>query len=137
MSASTAAREDSRKDGELVSYSIGAVKINKGTFVSLRAADGYVYPSRSGTSTDIFVGVAYETVDNSGGSAGATTIRVWKRGTFNFAKASAVQTDLVSPMYAADDQTMTATSTNNQLVGYPVGLVDSATLKVRIDLAAK
>jgi len=123
-------------EGEIVSYLMGAVKIPKGTLVSLRVADGYAYRSRAGTATDLFVGVAYETVDNSGGSAGDTHIRVQKTGIFEFAKASAVQADVGVAMYASDNETLTATATSNQLVGYPTALISASKLALRIDRAA-
>lgn len=137
MSASTAAREARKKPGLLESYAMGAVKINKGTLVSLRATDGFLYPARSGAATDQFVGVAYEGADNSAGMAGAVAIRVEKSGSYVVAKVSAVQTDLGGAFYASDDQTVTATPTNNQLVGYACELIDGANLRVRIDRAVQ
>lgn len=134
--AATAARNAQMKEASPVSYKMGAVKIYKGTLVSLRS-DGYAYPSRSGTSTDVFIGVADETVDNSAGSAGDKEILVRKTGTFVFAKGTAVIADVGIACYASADDTVTLTSTNNQLVGYACGLESSAALRVRIDLAAK
>jgi predicted RecA/RadA family phage recombinase len=135
--AATAARNAKRKDSDLVLYKIGAVKIYKGTLVSIQVADGYAYPARNGTATDIFIGVAHETVDNSAGSAGDKSLLVEKKGTYEFPKSTAVITDLGKPVYASDDQTLTLTSTNAQLVGYPVELIDSATLRIIIDAAVK
>lgn len=135
--AATAARDSKRKAPDLVSYQMGVIKIYKGTMVSVRT-DGYVYPARSGTSTDNFVGVAHETVDNTAGAAGDKRIRLEKEGTFVFLKATAAITDISVAMYASDDQTLTATSTNNQLVGYacdlddPAGVVSTTTLRVRL-----
>lgn len=136
MSAATSSRDGQRKAGDIAFYKLGAVKVYKETLLSLRS-DGYAYPARSGTVGDIFIGVAVETVDNSAGSAGDKGVRVYKSGTFVFAKATAVIADLIAPMYASDDSTLTATTTNNQLVGYPVDLIDSATLRIRIDSAVK
>jgi hypothetical protein len=132
--ASTGAREASRKPGEMQSYKMGIVKLNKGTLVFLRVADGYVYAARTtGSITDLFVGVANETVDNSGGSAGGKSINVLKTGSYVFLKTSAVQTDLGTVVYAADDQTVTPTSTNAVKVGFPTELIDGTSLRVRID----
>lgn len=135
MSAATAVIDSQMKEADIVSYFMGAVKIFKGTLVSVRA-DGYLYPSRSGTAGDVFAGVAGGTVDNSAGAAGATRILVWKRGTFVFTKATAVQTDVGVPFYASDDNTLTATTTNNQKVGVGVELIDSSHVRIRIDTAA-
>jgi hypothetical protein len=138
MSAATAVRDMKRKESDVVSYGMGIIKIWKGTLVSLRT-DGYIYPSRSGTSTDIFVGVAYETKDNTAGAAGDKALRVHKVGTFSFVKATPAVTDNGVLFYASDDSTLTATSTNNQAVG--VGVYDSdlpsGLLRVRIDNSVK
>lgn len=132
MSAATSSRETGRKDADLIAYKQGPVKIYKGAGVSLRA-DGYAYPARSGTSTDQFIGIANETVDNTAGAAGDKYIRVQRNGTHKVAKPVAVQTDLRAKFYWADDSTLTATATNNQLAGVAVEVVDGATL--RIDIA--
>jgi hypothetical protein len=137
MGAASAAREAKRKDGEVVSYLMGATKIYKGTMVFLRIADGYAYAGRAGTSTDIFVGIADETVDNSAGSAGSARIRVLKSGTYEFALGSIAQTDLGLPVYALYDNEVTKTATYNVLVGYVQEMVDSATARVRIDAAVR
>ena len=138
MAASTAAREAARKDGIVVSYPVQAgVKINKGTLVSVDNT-GYLRPARSGVATDAFAGVAYEGVDNTLGAAGAVSIRVFKTGTFIFPKGAAtVQTDLGTAFYAADDPTLTATATNNQLAGYCEAILDAVNVRIRIDRAVQ
>jgi hypothetical protein len=134
--AATAARDAKRKEADVISFKLGAVKVYKGAMGSKRA-DGYVYPSRSGTATDVFVGVFEETIDNSGGAAGDKSALVRRTGRYQFAKTSAVIADLAAAVYASDDITLTATSTNNQLVGYPTALIDSSTLEIDIALAVK
>ena len=136
MAAATAPRDAQRKESDDVSFPMGAVKIWKGTLVSVRA-DGYLYPARSGTATDVFKGVAEETIDNSGGAAGAKECRVRKTGSFVFAKTAAVIADVGIAFYASDDQTLTATAANNQLVGYAENLISSSLLRIRIDNAVK
>jgi predicted RecA/RadA family phage recombinase len=135
MAASTRAREASRKPGELQGYLMGAVKINKGTFVFVRVADGYAYPGRSAANiTDLFVGVAFETIDNSAGSAGGATIMVEKSGSFVFPLAGAVQTQVGTPVYASDDQTLTASSGSTVIkVGVIQQIIDSADVRIRIN----
>ena len=137
MSALTAAYEGYRKDGQVQHYGPGAVNIYKGALVSVRAADGYAYPSRSGTSTDVFVGVAYESALNSAGSANAFQFRVNKSGSYLFNTTVAAQTWVGSAVYASDDNTVTQTSTNNQLVGYVTEYVSSTVVRVRIDRAVQ
>jgi hypothetical protein len=133
--AASAARDAKRKEADVISFKMGVATIYKGTLVSKRS-DGYVYPARSGTATDIFVGVAEETMANAG-AAGDKSVLVRRTGRYQFAKTSAVIADLVAPMYASDDITLTATSTSNQLVGYPTALIDSSTLEIDIALAVK
>ncbi len=135
MAASTAPREAQRKDGLLQEYLVQAgVTINKGTLVSVDAT-GYARPARSGTATDIFVGVAYETVSNTG-AAGSVTCRVYKTGSYVFATSVATaQTNVGAAFYAADDETLTTTATSNQLVGYAIKVEDASDLRIRIDNA--
>ena len=137
MAAATTGRRSRRKAGKVTAYPLGAgVTIFGGTLVSLRN-DGYAYPARSGTATDVFIGVAQKTVVNATGAAGDQTIVVDKEGEYVFTKAAAVQADLAAPMYASDDSTLTATSANNQLVGYPVAVESGTELRIRIDNAAR
>ena len=133
MAASTASREASRKNGDVIAYPVQAgVKINKGTFVFLDNT-GYARPGRSGVAGDVFIGVAYEAADNTFGAAGAISLRVDKTGSFVFPKGAATaQTDLGQPFYAADDQTLTTTAANNQLVGYACAIGDAVNLRIRI-----
>src|SRR5689334_4250219 len=98
--AATAAREAAKKEGAIQNYLMGAVKIWKGTLVSSRTGDGDAYPSRSGTSTDKFLGVAFESVDNSGGAAGDKSCRLYKEGSFVFSMTSPAQTDIGAAVYA-------------------------------------
>lgn len=144
MAALTANYDAGRKDGDLVSYKVkGSTKIYQNALVSVDAT-GYLIPARSGTATDQFVGVAREPVDNSAGADGAKSCRVEKGGTYVYNKASASMADVGDPMYASDDNTVTATSTNNQLVGYVVGPMtfpdDAASttqVRIRIDRAVQ
>lgn len=134
MAVSTGPREAARKEGKRKSYKQGAVNINKGTLVFVRTADGFAYQARTNANTtDVFVGVAYETVNNVGGVAGAKSILVEKSGTFVFLLAT-TQVSVGQPVYASDDQTLTlASSTSVVLVGYIDEIIDSATVRIRID----
>lgn len=130
--AATAARDAKRKPGEIANYKLPASgTIYKGTLVNVYVADGYAYAGRNGTATDKFVGVATETKSGNG-VAGDATINVWKSGEFEFTLASAAQTDVGKPVYVSDDQTLTLTSTNAQLVGYIVELTGTNLVRVRI-----
>ena len=133
MAALTAAYDAQQKDGELVSYPLAAsVKIYKGAIVNLTSA-GYATPGADAASVK-FIGVAYETSDNTNGAAGAVVVRVWKQGSFVYNKASAVQADLGKIALVVDDNTVATSGTTNSVnCGFVVGLVDSSHLRVRIE----
>ncbi|MEN6521269.1 MAG: hypothetical protein ABFD46_08995 [Armatimonadota bacterium] len=134
MTATTTARESKRKDGELIAYKMAAVKIPKGALVNINAA-GFA-TNASDTAGETFVGVAYETVDNSAGAAGDKEIRVETTGTFVFADggSNGAQTDLGIEFKIVDNQTVTdAATTNNIKAGVCVESVDTTNVRIRID----
>lgn len=134
MSASTGPREARHKLGDTISYQMGIVKINKGTHVYART-DGYAYPGRSVAAiTDVFLGIAYETIDNSAGTAGGQSIKVQKSGEFAMLMANAPQTVVGQPAYGVDDQTVTNVSGTTVIqTGVFTAVIDSATVYIRID----
>lgn len=105
MAALTKAYEAYERPGLVVSYAMAAVKIFKGALVGVDGS-GWARPMAPGTSNLKFVGVAAETVDNSGGSAGERSLNISKSGTFTF-KAGAgfapVQADLGKELNALTD----------------------------------
>lgn len=136
MTALSADYEAKRQDGQIVSVKVkGSTTIYKGGLI-VDKGTGYAEPGDDGSGY-AFLGVAEEAVDNSSGADGAVSIRVNKTGVYQYTKASAVQSDLGVAMYIHDDQTVGTSSTNSILAGYCAGIVDSSTIKLRIDLAAK
>jgi len=134
MTATTTAREAKRKDGRLISYPIAAVKIPKGALVNINAA-GYA-TNATDASGETFAGVAYETVDNSAGSAGALSIRVETSGTFVFVDGggNGAQTDVGVEFKVVDNQTVTdASTTNNLKAGIAVESISATSVRIRID----
>ncbi|MGI4791373.1 MAG: hypothetical protein ACRYFS_21300 [Janthinobacterium lividum] len=133
MTALTNSFDARRKDGALVLYPLGAgVHIYKGGLVTAAPATGLVQPA-SDSAGLIFVGVAYEGADNTGGTAGAKSIRVLKSGVFTYAKAGAVQTDVGKTAFAVDDATVsTAATTDNIACGTVVG-ASGTSVQIRID----
>lgn len=135
MTNLTVAREDLWQVGDVLSLPIAAVKLYKGALVAFNTA-GYA-DLAADTNGFGFAGVAYETVDNSAGAAGALNIRVKRRGVveLNFT-ATANQAAVGKLAYMSDDNTvaLAATTTNDVAVGRIVAFV-SAT-KVRVDLGA-
>lgn len=134
MTATTTAREAKRKDGQLIAYPMAAVKIPKGALVNINAA-GYA-TNASDTAGETFAGVAYETVDNSAGSAGGLLIRVETTGTFIFTDGgtNGAQTDVGVVFNIVDNQTVTdAATTNSVKAGVAVESISTTQVRVRID----
>ena len=122
-----------RQDGLVLSFLQGAENIYEGALVAINAA-GYAVNAGDDASA-VVVGVADETVDNSAGAAGDTSIKVRRSGVFNFvANWSAAQADVNTLVYAVDNQTvdLAANTTNDILVGRVVEVISSS--KVRVDI---
>ena len=96
MAALTTAYEAFEKPGLVISYKASNVKILKGALVGVNAS-GFLVPMAHGTASLKFVGVANETVDNSGGSAGDKSVNVTKSGSFVMKAASGFTTASENP----------------------------------------
>lgn len=121
------------QQGEVLSFPMAAVQIYEGALVSVNAA-GYL-TNTSDAADDVFVGVAEESVDNSGGSAGDLSCTVRRSGVLDVvANHTAAQTDVGQLAYALDNQTidLAANLTNDVVVGRIVEFVSSS--KVRVDI---
>jgi hypothetical protein len=130
--ALTASREVDRfVDQQLRSFKVaGSTKIYKGSLVSIQA-DGYVAPLTAG---ELFAGFAYEEVDNSAGSDGDKTVKVYTQGDFEHALSGAAIANLGDEVYASDDGTLTFTSTSNTYVGMCIDVPSSGNITLRIDV---
>jgi len=134
MTATTTAREAKRKDGEVISYPMAAVKIPKGALVNINSS-GFA-TNATDAASETFAGVAYETVDNSAGSAGNLEIRVQTSGTFVFVDGggNGAQTDVGVAFKIVDNQTVTdAATTNNISAGVAVESISATSVRIRID----
>lgn len=107
MAVLTASIEIPRKEAGLQSYPCGVDIIYKGGFVGINAA-GYAVamPIIASAAGLKFVGIAYEKVDNSAGSAGDKSVRVYTQGTFKVTATSITQAMVGQMMYLVDDQTV-------------------------------
>lgn len=90
--ASAQAYDTARSEGKLISMKMTNAKIYKGTLLDV-LGNGYV-AQIADTHALVFAGVAAETVDNSGGSAGDKRIDVWVRGVHTFKIAAGEQDDV-------------------------------------------
>lgn len=128
--ALTANREVDRfVDQELRSFQVGASKhVYKGGFVAL-SATGYAQPLTAG---DAFVGLAYEEADNSSGSNGDLSARVFTVGDFSHVLSGATVADIGRAVYASDDTTLTFDPEDNSFVGYAQDLVTAGEIILRL-----
>lgn len=138
FTVSTADNDMAHKQGDLVAVSMGVTKIWKGDIVLAKVGDGYAYSLyATGAQYDTFLGIAAETIDNSAGSAGDLSIRVYRKGVFPFIVASGVQTMVGDLMYGdastnGTPRTVAATAGHSPLIG-PVVEYESTT-KVWVDI---
>jgi len=125
--------EPLEKEGLLVAYLVkGGVRIWRGALVCVDSS-GYLVPAFD-TANLRFVGVAFESVDNSGGVNGAKKCRVIKRGTFVYNRVGSFsQSDLGTVVRAVSDNEVAKTTTNNIAVGTVVELPSNSTVRIRID----
>ena len=128
----TAKRADERQDGVLVNVPVkGTTKIFKGSLVNFTSG----LANKGGdTSGDIFAGVCYDTVDNTGADS-AVNVTLWRSGVFKFdTTESCTNANIGTKVYVLDDHTVAfvATTTNDVLVGRIVS-VDSANV-VRVQI---
>jgi hypothetical protein len=97
--------------------------IYAGGFVGI-IATGYVQPlvavavGTTLTGGDRFIGIAAEEVDNSSGSAGDKTCRIWSSGEFYTAVSGLAITDVGAPVFASDDNVVTKVALGNAFVGF-------------------
>jgi hypothetical protein len=117
-------------DQELRSFKVAASEhIYKGAFVGL-SSGGY---AQALTAGDLFIGIAYEEADNSSGSAGDMSVRVYTLGDFGHALSGAAISNVGDAVYASADDTLTFTSTSNSYVGYAVDVPASGQIILRLE----
>ena len=117
-------------DQELRSFKVAANQhIYKGGFVGL-SSGGY---AQALTAGDLFVGIAYEEADNSSGSAGDISVRVYTLGDFEHALSGAAISNVGDVVYASADDTLTFTSTDNSYVGCTVDVPSSGQIILRLE----
>ena len=133
MTALTAPRQVSEKAGVTSTAPVAAdTKIWQGALVVMAA--GVAKPGHT-AATLVVLGVAEETVDNTGGAGGAKSVTA-RRGTFRFVNlgADALTTaDVGKDAYLVDDQTVAKTSaTDARSVAGKVIDVDAAGAWIRV-----
>lgn len=116
MTAIVDDRDTAFRGGQVSYYPMAATKIYKGTMVVF--SGGYVAPATQTTGV-MCVGIAAETVDNSGGSAGDLSIKVL-RGVAklnNDTGTAVVIGDVGKQCYMLDNQTVTMDASGASVAG--------------------
>lgn len=107
--------------GLAVDYDVAAsTTIYKGAFVRIDAG-GDIEPC-AGTSTEPCLGIALVKADNSDGADGDITCKILVGAVIDHAVGSITKANIGDAVYTSDDQTLTLTSTTNELVGHLVGI---------------
>jgi hypothetical protein len=133
MTALSAKKDVKHQPANILSYKMAAVSILEGALVSINSA-GYA-TNATDAASEIFVGVAEESVDNSAGSAGDEEIKVRIGGVVEVVAATSLaQTNVSDQVYVADNQTvdLAANLTNDVLVGRIVEVVTATKLRVAL-----
>lgn len=111
MTATTSERNTKRRAAHDFSFPAAVAKMLTGTIVVLNAS-GFAEPGATATGKKC-VGVAKETVDNTGGSAGDLQVPV-ERGTFLFENSATTDeitnADYGADCYVVDNQTVAKTN---------------------------
>ena len=117
-------------DQELRSLQVVAnVHLFKGALVGVTTG-GYARPLVAG---DLFAGIAYEEMDNTGGANGDVSVRVYTLGDFGHALAAATIANVGDSVYASADDTLTFTASGNSFVGQAVDVPTSGQIILRLD----
>lgn len=117
-------------DQELRSFQVAtSAHIYKGAFVGL-SSSGYAQALAAG---DQFVGIAYEEMDNTGGSDGAVSARVYTVGDFGLSLSGVGMSDIGRPAFASADDTLTFIGAANTHVGLVQDVITSGEVILRID----
>lgn len=122
------------QEGKLLSLPVVASDIiYKGALVKINAA-GHLAPAAPEAGSQ-FAGIAYESCDNSAGSAAAKSCRVITEGCFVLTGSGFAQADVGSQVYATDDEVITLTegTTSKQKVGKIVKFLSSTQVLVKIE----
>lgn len=119
--------------GDIVQAKAAAVNLYQNTIAFYDATTGYV-TNDDNAGANAFAGIVYQQCDNSGGSAGDKTVELWTEGVFRLTGSSFTQGTAGDLIYATDNFTTTATSTNASRIGRAVNYVSATQMDVMIDV---
>lgn len=119
--------------GDIVQAKAAAVNLYQNTIAFYDATTGFV-TNDDNAGANPFAGIVYQQCDNSGGSAGDKTVELWTDGVFRLTGSSFTQGTAGDLIYATDNFTTTATSTNASRIGRAVNYVSATQMDVMIDI---
>ncbi len=105
--------------------------IYRGALVGLDRASGYARPLQEG---DQCQGLAYEQCDNSNGNNGDRDVILFAQGDFEFSLYGIKKTDIGSPIFAIDDNTLILTGGYGSYIGKVIGVPAKNRVIVRLDI---
>lgn len=131
MAALTANVERNRfVDQELRAFPVAlTTHIYKGAAVGINVS-GYLVPY---TPATLFVGMAYEEIDNTAGANGAASCRVYTKGDFILPIAAFAIGDVGKPVYASTDNDFTLSPSAAGQIGSAIGFEATGYAVVRIE----
>jgi hypothetical protein len=119
--------------GDITQCKAAAVNLYQNTIAFYDASTGYV-TNDDNAGANAFAGIVYQQCDNSGGSAGDKVVELWTEGVFRLTGSSFTQGTAGDLIYATDNFTTTATSTNASRIGRAVNYVSATQMDVMIDV---
>lgn len=123
MAALTKGRTTPQRQGDFREEALSNVQVFTGGIL-MRLANGYLTKGATATGS-VGVGVSYDDVDNSGGSAGDLRVR-YRPGCFRFANSAGADEITIAEIgdvaYIVDDQTVA--KTNGSSSRSPAGIIE-------------
>lgn len=114
MTALSANQSRARRDGDVAVFGVqAAANVRQGSLLEIDG-DGNVKPATK-AADKVYVGVALEPADNTGGAKGAIKVTVRLRGAFRFTKTGTAAVGKTA--YVADDNTVTDVAAGASKVG--------------------
>ena len=123
----------SKDEGSIVALAMSNVKLYAGTMIGTNTS-GYAVNGNNAAADIKILGVATETVDNSGGSAGDLKIKV-KAGTFLLEHAGTITQAMVGEMVCAEYNytlNIAGTLSNDNIAGRCVEYVSATEAWVKM-----
>ena len=117
----------------IIQCKAAAVNLYQNTLAFWDASTGFV-TNDDNAGANAFAGIVYQQCDNSGGSAGDKVVELWTEGVFRLTGSSFTQATAGDLIYATDNFTTTATSTNASRIGRAVNYVSATQVDVMIDV---